>query len=76
MARPSQQQSGGTGRDLSGAFYEVDRCGHLLDGPDPVLALDRLYDDVLRHVGGRLQDDSAALFIARQSASCLRAVRG
>jgi serine phosphatase RsbU (regulator of sigma subunit) len=53
-------------RDLSGAFYQVDRCGHLLDGPDPVLALDRLYDDVLRHVGGHLQDDSAALFIARQ----------
>ena len=53
-------------RDLSGAFYEVDQCGHLLDGPDPVLALDRLYDDVLRHVGGHLQDDSAALFIARQ----------
>jgi hypothetical protein len=33
---------------------------------DPGTALDRLYDDVLRHVGGRLQDDSAALFIARQ----------
>ena len=52
-------------RDRAGAFYQVDRCGHLLDGPDPVLALDRLYDDVLRHVGGHLQDDSAALFITR-----------
>ena len=46
--------------------YQVDRCGRLLDGPDPVASLDRLYDDVLRHVGGHLQDDSAALFIARQ----------
>jgi serine phosphatase RsbU (regulator of sigma subunit) len=53
-------------RDTAGAFYQVDQCGRLLDGPDPVASLDRLYDDVLRHVGGHLQDDSAALFIARQ----------
>ena len=53
-------------RDTSGAFYQVDQCGRLLDGPDPVASLDRLYDDVLRHVGGHLQDDSAALFITRQ----------
>jgi serine phosphatase RsbU (regulator of sigma subunit) len=52
-------------RNQSGAFYQVDRCGPLLDGPDPAAALDLLYDDVLRHVGGHLQDDSAALFIAR-----------
>jgi serine phosphatase RsbU (regulator of sigma subunit) len=52
-------------RNQSGAFYQVDRCGPLLDGPDPTAALDLLYDDVLRHVGGHLQDDSAALFIAR-----------
>jgi serine phosphatase RsbU (regulator of sigma subunit) len=52
-------------RDTSGAFYQVDQCGRLLDGPDPVASLDRLYDDVLRHVGGHLQDDSAALFVAR-----------
>jgi serine phosphatase RsbU (regulator of sigma subunit) len=53
-------------RNSSGAFYQVDRGGPLLAGPDPVAALDLLYDDVLRHVGGHLQDDSAALFIARQ----------
>jgi serine phosphatase RsbU (regulator of sigma subunit) len=53
-------------RDKSGAFYPVDRCGALLGGPDPDAALDRLYDDVLSHVGGRLQDDSAALLVARQ----------
>jgi serine phosphatase RsbU (regulator of sigma subunit) len=54
-------------RDKSGAFYQVEGCGALLGGHDPRLALDRLYDDVLRHVGGRLQDDSAALFVVRQA---------
>lgn len=54
-------------RDSSGAFYQVDQCGGLLGGPDPSAALDRLYDDVLHHVGGRLQDDSAALFVLRQA---------
>jgi serine phosphatase RsbU (regulator of sigma subunit) len=52
-------------RNSFGAFYELDRSGPLLGGPDPVAALDLLYDDVLRHTGGHLQDDSAALFIAR-----------
>ena len=52
-------------RDKSGAFYPLERCGALLGGPDPDAALDRLYDDVLGHVGGRLQDDSAALLVAR-----------
>jgi serine phosphatase RsbU (regulator of sigma subunit) len=54
-------------RDSSGVFYQVEGCGALLGGSDPRLALDRLYDDVLRHVGGRLQDDSAALFVVRQA---------
>jgi serine phosphatase RsbU (regulator of sigma subunit) len=53
-------------RDKSGAFYPLDGCGALLGGPDPDAALDRLYDDVLSHVGGRLQDDSAALFVVCQ----------
>ena len=52
-------------RDTSGAFYPLDRCGALLGGPDPDAALGRLYDDVLGHVGGRLHDDSAALFVMR-----------
>jgi serine phosphatase RsbU (regulator of sigma subunit) len=55
-------------RDKSGAVYPVERCGVLLGGPDPRPALDRLYDDVLRHVGGRLQDDSAALLVVRHAA--------
>jgi len=56
-------------RDKSGAFYAVERCGALISGPDPSAALDRLYADVLRHCGGRLQDDSAALLIARPALS-------
>jgi serine phosphatase RsbU (regulator of sigma subunit) len=53
-------------RDKSGAFYPLEQCGALLGGPDPDAALDRLHDDVLGHVGGRLQDDSAALLVAHQ----------
>jgi serine phosphatase RsbU (regulator of sigma subunit) len=52
-------------RDKAGAFYPLDRCGALLGGPDPDAALGQLYDDVLGHVGGRLHDDSAALFVMR-----------
>ena len=54
-------------RNKSGVFYPVDRRGALLDGPEPRAALDRLYDDVLHHVGGHLQDDSAALLVVRQA---------
>jgi serine phosphatase RsbU (regulator of sigma subunit) len=54
-------------RDKSGAFYPVDRCGVLLDGPDPDAALDRLYDDVLRHADGPLHDDSAALLVVHSA---------
>jgi serine phosphatase RsbU (regulator of sigma subunit) len=50
-------------RDRSGVFYPVEQCGTLLGGPDPDAALDRLYDAVLDHVGGRLHDDSAALLV-------------
>jgi serine phosphatase RsbU (regulator of sigma subunit) len=54
-------------RDKTGAFYPVDRCAGLLGGPDPDIALGRLYDDVLGHVGGHLRDDSAALLVVRPS---------
>ena len=55
-------------RDRSGAFYQPVRHGAraLLAGLDPDTALDLLYDDVLRHVGGHLHDDSAALLVMRQ----------
>ena len=52
-------------RDKSGVFYPVSGCGALLGGPDPDVALGRLYDDVLSHVGGHLHDDSAALLVVR-----------
>jgi serine phosphatase RsbU (regulator of sigma subunit) len=55
--------------DESGALLPVDLCGALLGGPDPGAALDRLYDDVLRHAGGQLHDDSAVLFVARRPQS-------
>jgi hypothetical protein len=47
----------------------ADRCGAPLGRPDPDAALDRRYGDLLRHVGGRLQGDSAALFDVRQPPS-------
>jgi serine phosphatase RsbU (regulator of sigma subunit) len=55
-------------RDRSGIFYQpLQRVTRALQaGPDPDVALDVLYADVLRHVGGHLHDDSAALLIRRE----------
>jgi serine phosphatase RsbU (regulator of sigma subunit) len=53
-------------RDKAGDFYPVGRCATLLTGPDLDDALERLYADVLRHTGGPLNDDSAALLLARE----------
>ncbi len=50
-------------RDRSGAFYPVEHCGSLLAGPDAEAALDCHYTEVLRNVGGRLHDASAALLV-------------
>jgi serine phosphatase RsbU (regulator of sigma subunit) len=50
-------------RDSSGAFYQVSQCGPLLAAADPEVALDRLRDDVIRHVGHALEDDAAMLLI-------------
>jgi Stage II sporulation protein E (SpoIIE) len=51
-------------RDRQGAFYPLERSGALLGLPELGSALDRLIDDVLRHVGHALQGD-AALLIGR-----------
>jgi serine phosphatase RsbU (regulator of sigma subunit) len=51
-------------RDRSGQFYPLDRCGALLDGQDLGAALDRLSDDVIRHVGHHLRDDATTLLIS------------
>jgi serine phosphatase RsbU (regulator of sigma subunit) len=53
-------------RDRQGAFYPLDRSGAFLGLPDLGSALDRLIDDVLRHVGHALQDDAALLLIGRE----------
>jgi len=52
-------------RDRSGAFYQLGGCGTLLDGLGPDAALDRLREDVIRHVGHELRDDAAMLLISR-----------
>ena len=54
-------------RDKSGEFYPLERCGPLLDGQPPDAALDRLYRDVVRHVGHILNDDAAMLLMSRTS---------
>jgi serine phosphatase RsbU (regulator of sigma subunit) len=56
-------------RDRAGLFYQLVGRGSdaLQDARDPEAALDRLYADVLRHVGGHLHDDSAALLVSRQA---------
>ena len=53
-------------RDRTGTFYPVGRCAALLAGPDLDGALECLYADVLQHTGGDLNDDSAALLLARE----------
>lgn len=50
-------------RDRQGAFYALEQSGPLLGLPGLSSALDRLVEDVLRHVGRVLQDDAAMLLI-------------
>jgi serine phosphatase RsbU (regulator of sigma subunit) len=52
-------------RDKQGTFYPLERTGAFLGSPDLGLALDRLSEDVLRHVGHALLDDAAILLIGR-----------
>jgi len=55
-------------RDRQGTFYPLERSGALLGLPDLSAALDRLVEDVLRHVGHALQDDAAILLIGQGQA--------
>lgn len=55
-------------RDRQGDFYPLEGSGALLGLPDPGAALDRLIEDVLRHVGHALQDDATMLLIGRAQA--------
>lgn len=52
-------------RSKSGEFFSVSRSPALADVADPGMALDRLCDDVVRHVGHPLHDDAAMLLIRR-----------
>jgi hypothetical protein len=54
----------GEARDKSGEFYPLDRIGSLDAGRDLDATLDRLRDDVIRHVGHQLLDDAAILLIS------------
>ena len=58
-------------RDKPDSFYPMDRCSALLGGAAPDAALDRFYDDALRHAGYHLQDDSAALSSCTSSLATL-----
>jgi serine phosphatase RsbU (regulator of sigma subunit) len=51
-------------RDKSGEFYPLDRCAGLLAGQDLGAGLDRLCDQVIRHVGHQLRDDATTLLIS------------
>ena len=52
-------------RDKSGSFYQLSGCSDLLQGASQERALDRLCDDVARHVGHHLLDDAAMLLMRR-----------
>jgi serine phosphatase RsbU (regulator of sigma subunit) len=54
-------------RDKAGNFYSVSDSVSLLAGADTGTGLDRLRDDVLRHVGHALEDDAATLLVKRVS---------
>jgi serine phosphatase RsbU (regulator of sigma subunit) len=54
-------------RDKTGNFYSVPESVSLLAGVDPGTGLDRLRDDVMRHVGHALEDDAATLLVKRVS---------
>ena len=54
-------------RGKSGEFYPLADCGPLLGGEDPAAALDRLHEDVIRHAGHALSDDSAMLLLSHEA---------
>jgi serine phosphatase RsbU (regulator of sigma subunit) len=54
-------------RDKAGNFYSVSESVSLLTNADPGTGLDRLRDDVMRHVGHALEDDAATLLVERVS---------
>jgi serine phosphatase RsbU (regulator of sigma subunit) len=53
-------------RDGDGGFYPLAERSRLLSAADPQQSLDGLLADVLRHAGGRIDDDAAMLLIRRR----------
>jgi serine phosphatase RsbU (regulator of sigma subunit) len=54
-------------RDRDGRFYPLDERARLFTERDLEAALDELKVDVLRHVGGSLDDDAAMLLLHRRT---------
>lgn len=52
-------------RDRNGMFYPLAERLCLWAGEDPVALIERLRDDLLRHAGGRLDDDAAGIAVQR-----------
>lgn len=52
-------------RDNKGSFYQLEGCASLIDGVSEDVALDRLGESVIRHVGHALLDDAAMIIISR-----------
>lgn len=56
-------------RNTAGEFYPLSEHEALTGGQAPEAVLDRLQQDVLRHVGHALDDDAAMLLLRREPAS-------
>ena len=55
-------------RNTAGDFYPLSEHQALTAGQEPDTVLDRLQQDVLRHVGHALDDDAAMLLLRREPA--------
>lgn len=55
-------------RNKAGQFYEIERCGALIDGMAGEAALKLISDDVTRHVGHAVLDDATLLLVSRGQA--------
>ena len=55
-------------RNTAGDFYPLSEHQALTAGQEPAAVLDRLQQDVLRHVGHALDDDAAMLLLRREPA--------
>lgn len=61
-------------RDATGAFFPMSLCGPILADSDPEAALDKLRDQVIRHVGHTLTDDAAMLLVSCTASGTCQAI--